>query len=390
MSISLNYYLDNAISKHKLDKIQSAGNKDEKEQLKKDISSPKQIFLYVRVSNERIKISVRRKVTQRQWDSDKQRVNARLYKMGVVELNSYLQNIELRVTKEHETLLPKSSITKNKIKTILDELNNVKKPVTKVFFDFMEDWIKDSKNKIYRKTGKTIGANQLRDYRNTLGVIKDFSTSWNPIINFSDISNEFYNAFHDLTINLKGKSPNTFGKYIKHLKIFMKWAEDKGHITDTTYRSFEVPNNYKTEEIIALNSQELLRLRDISFSNRITKSQLSQIISDDFRRSLTKEKFNAHLRNPEITRDYFVGMCSSGAHISDFYDLKMSDIKKGDKHNYLEYVRSKTGEKCTGIFYKNEKYFALPLIFKKYYNPEYDTIFPRFSQINKYLKYLQE
>jgi len=52
MSISLNYYLDKAISNDKLNTILSGEKQSDKKQVKLDLAIPRQIFLYARVSNQ--------------------------------------------------------------------------------------------------------------------------------------------------------------------------------------------------------------------------------------------------------------------------------------------------------------------------------------------------
>jgi len=95
MGFSVNLYLDGSISEKRIREIENSADR----KLQKDVrelieEKPLQIFLYLREKGKHaLKKYVERKVTQKQWDNQKQRVNPKYYKGGSIEFNTYLSNV---------------------------------------------------------------------------------------------------------------------------------------------------------------------------------------------------------------------------------------------------------------------------------------------------------
>jgi|GEM_PF-6303799 len=121
MAYSLNFYLDNALSKEKLSILKNDSREVQRD-IQKILSERRlQIFLYLRSSGKTLKVYTERKCTQKQWDFERQKVNPNYFKSGSVELNKYIETVSYEVGKKFEETNNKGSlITKDQVKEIIE------------------------------------------------------------------------------------------------------------------------------------------------------------------------------------------------------------------------------------------------------------------------------
>lgn len=139
------------------------------------------------------------------------------------------------------------------------------------------------------------------------------------ILNFEDITIDFYNSF--LTFfNDKGYSPNTIGRHIKNLKVLMRQSKDEGLHNSSEFqrKGFEVITS-KVENIY-LSEDELKRMFDLDLSGN---------------------------RQQEIARDVFLCGCYTAQRFSDYSKINKSNIRVIDGRKYIDLIQQKTGERCT-------------------------------------------
>ena len=269
------------------------------------------IFLIFRYGQDRIKLSTCEKINPRLWNSSDHRAKEiKPLKTELQNLNTRLSNIETSVMNT-----ARDHITKNG-KVIWDELTEELKPILKpgtiktakkhTFLSAIQEYI-DTTNK---KPG-TIGSykttkKELTEYQNTINK-KD--------LYFEDIDLDFYESFMNYMLTVKKYAPNTIGKHIKQIKVFMNYGLDRGYTQNRSHlhRKFRKPE--ETADTIYLNDNDLLTLYNLD-------------LSED--------------KKHDRVRDLFLIGCYTGLRFSDLSQLTPDKfIKDGTQ---LKVKTIKTGE----------------------------------------------
>jgi integrase len=319
MGYSINYYLDNAISRNAQKAIKNSKNKDI---INRIDEKPLQIFIYLRYSGKTIKAYTERRCTQKEWDSHKQRVNPRYFKSGSTMLNSYLDRIHNRISSLYEENLKlEIPTTKEHIKEIIYKANlkDVNRLSNHNFKDIFQEFITQSELKKQYNT--------IKSYHTCIKHLKRFSESKNIPLNFQNIDLSFESRLREYFIKEVGLTNNTIAKYIKILKVFLSYCTDMGYNTKMDFKKFDVSE--KPGEIYILTSEELMRMYYYNFKNE----RLAQV------------------------RDVFCFGCFTSARFGEIENLKWEDIKE-DTIQFYESKKKETKIIPLNVFSKNilEKY----------------------------------
>lgn len=137
-------------------------------------------------------------------------------------------------------------------------------------------------------------------------------------LDFEHINIDFYDEFVRWFI-LKGYSPNTIGRHVKHLKVLMRIARNEGlhHNDEFTRRKFksmkaEVQNIYLTE-------RELKALYDLDLSDK------------------------PHF---QLVRDVFLVGCYTAQRYGDYSRIRAEMIRKLENgRKVIDLIQQKTGER---------------------------------------------
>jgi integrase len=134
--------------------------------------------------------------------------------------------------------------------------------VFKDFLSFIDDYIAQChEGLILNGKGIKLSPGTIRNYGMTQVILKKYSADKHTKLKFESIDMDFYNDFVKYlneSIHSRGKyKPNVIGKFVKHIKMFMKSAHENGYTQNNEFakREFKV---YKEEiETIYLGENEL-------------------------------------------------------------------------------------------------------------------------------------
>jgi len=88
------------------------------------------------------------------------------------------------------------------------------------------------------RKGKTYRENTIKSYEGTLALLREYMGDRKlGDITFEDVTMDFYHDLKDYMFGVASFSLNYFGKVVKHIKLFMKEAEEEKMHTSTVYRS---------------------------------------------------------------------------------------------------------------------------------------------------------
>ena len=314
------------------------------------------IFLVYRYKQDRIKLSTGEKITPKLWNStDCRAKEIKPLKTELQNLNTRLSTIETRVMNT-----ARDHITKNG-RVILDQLTEELRPILKpgaiktiqkhTFLSAVQEYIAKTNKKPLT----------MVSYNNTLNVLTDYQNTLKKAISLDDINMDFYEDFIKYLQTVKreiketiltGYTPNTIGRHIKQIKVFMNYANDKGYTTNQghKHRNFHKPE--ETADTIYLNDNDLLTLYELDLSEN---------------------------KKLDRVRDLFLIGCYTGLRFSDLSQLTPDKFIKGGTQ--LKVKTIKTGE--TVII---PLHWTIKEILKKY---DGETPRPISNQkMNEYLKKL--
>ncbi len=288
--------------------------KDSIKDLKKSPKKESLIFLHFSYGGKRLKYSTGYKSCYSDWNFEKQRIKTT--KAGILnadEVNEFLSNLEVFINKQFSRLIAEGKeIDKAILRELLNQFTNKNNEVTKVSdFSFLQ-----YTEYFFQLKEKEIKAVTLRSYKQTVRLLKEYSSNNNEELNFLKFDKRFYNNF---THYLKKNSYrlNTIGKHIGNLKSILRSAELDG---------IKVNRRYKE--------------RDFKAKSELTKAIYLDTIEIE---SLRKKDLSKY-KDLERARDIFLIGYYTGQRVSDYNGLTRDDIVNIDGVEYFEIKQRKTGK----------------------------------------------
>ena len=217
----------------------------------------------------------------------------------------------------------------NKIQALLKEdiaiyFGKYSETTTKklTFYLFCQKFIEQSRNRVVEKTGRPISKRTIKEYERTIKLLKDFEKIEKYFISFQTINLDFYFAFKNYLERLDF-SPNTIGKFIKQIKVFMNAATEEGLNSNLSFKNKRFIKTTSKSDQIYLNTDELSKIINLDLTN------------------------NLKLQN---ARDLFIVGAYTGLRVSDYNGLTKENIKTiGEKRFFTLTVK------------KTDKYLPIPL-----------------------------
>jgi integrase len=270
-----------------------------------DITKPQKIYIRYRMGRKiDFNASTGANVLVENWDFEKQRVKNRSHVTDRHEINTLLSNLtKYFETFESQNLKDGFTPTYETVKKYFDlfftepEQKTDNRPIT--FFEFVDNYINDAKTKPNPITKKPLSKNTIKDYVLTRNVLKEFNDTFRKF-NFINIDSDWYDDFTKWCDN-KGFKDNYKGKHIKTLKTFLNNALEN-EITDNRNHQKRAFSVFKEDtDAIYLNIDELRQMWELDLNNDPIK---------------------------ERARDLFLIGCFTGLRVSDYNNLKPSNIKE--------------------------------------------------------------
>jgi integrase len=273
------------------------------------------VNIVLRWNGERLVYPSKERIDPKNWSIKSQRAKSghKGYSDFNMSLTNYATDIEkvFRLVCEDLERTP----TRNELRYELDKsLNRNSENRMPTFFEFIEQFIKESKVRVNPVNGTTIATNTIKKYVTTFNHLKEFATSKRVKIDFPAIDLTFYDRFSSYLTVKKGLAMNSVGKYIQTLKTFLRAADEAGCPVNLVYRSkrFRTPTEL-TDKVY------------------LTRSELDELYALDLKDNKRLDK----------VRDLFLIGAKTGLRFSDFLNLKPENIEGSN----LKVRSQKTGVK---------------------------------------------
>ncbi len=307
--ITINYYLKGAISDKNIEERQKAKDSS----LNKILGKPLQVYLTLSGLGKRIQIYTKKRVSQYEWDKEKQLVDSRKNKINGTELNDwfilYKQSV-LKQSSANENIGKTTTI--NDLRNIMNSITpNGTKKTTESFQDHFDNFLREHKtSEGHSKKSKTI-----QKYNTLLTHLEAFAKKKNIQLQLEAFDNTFLSSFKDHLVKELELGDNTVAKYIKASKTFIRFHINIGLIKPFNYT--DIKSVEKEGEIYIIDLKQLVQLQNFKLNNK----------------------------RLEQCRDIFCFQCWTGQRYSDIETIKTEDLKVNDKGEKIwDFHTVKTGE----------------------------------------------
>ena len=318
-------------------------------------------------------IALKLKMPVKEWSADMQlpkkytdeRPVKELGGMSYAELAYKLQAIrrELSAMEEYDTLNVFEA--KESIRRIMNDeyVKKVEKVQTEeeenagrvTLIQFITSFIEqcESGERLKQKSMKAITPGTIKTYKGTLKQLEAYARKRHKVIDFDDITMDFYEDWRrfflekkDAEGNPKPYSPNTIGKHIKNLKIFLYAAKDMHLTTRTDFESPRFSAESKDVENVYLTEERVQEMYETDFEDPETIERLMALAPDDEERKAMRDQLVR--RTPKLlneAKDIFVVGCLTGQRVSDYKRIEASMIRTlSDDKEYIYIQQTKTGK----------------------------------------------
>ena len=227
----------------------------------------------------------------------------------------------------------KGDLSKEWLSAKVDQYFNIKQEDDDTLNSYLAKFIQDAKSGNRKgKGGLNFAPGTIRTYEGFKRILneyqgiyteerieefkkKDNALRHRRIIDFEDISIDFYNDFVAFLSN-EGYQVNTIGRFIKALKYIMgKALSEKKH-----------SNRQFLEGAFSGFSED-------SHAIYLTTGEVEKIYKHDLKA----------FPRMELARDAFIVLCETALRISDYKQIDIS-IKERDKKKYIHIYQTKTGD----------------------------------------------
>jgi len=266
------------------------------------------IVLFFRYDNQLLKYSTGFKVLKSNWNEKKQTVRNVLSVEDPETINKGLDLVQKRVQNAYNELINegyKGNIDNSLLRSKLAEKSSKKAAASPYITNYLEEFIRAAPTRIVLKqNGETdvLKKNTIKQYYNTLNVLKEFENFNDSKFKFKDLCLSFHKDFIGYLSAEKALAKSTIGTRVKILKTLARNAKNDGlEVNEQVFsREFFKPNNQSIDTY--LNESEVQRIFDIDLTD-----------------------------NPKLdrVRDLFIIGLWTGLRISDFSKIKMENLKDG-------------------------------------------------------------
>ena len=330
--------------------------------------------LYVYIKNRQLGlngyIGLKIKIPTKEWNADMQlpkkladvRPVQDLGGMSYQELGNKLLAIKKELSAMEDCKVLNMNEAKDTIIRILNEtyINKVEEQkeaeaqrqaeASKVtLISWIDTFIRqcETGERLKRKSTRTITEGTIRSYRGTLAQIQAYQEDRHKIIDFDDVTLDFYDDWRRFFLAKKDKngnprpySPNTIGRHVKNLKIFLYAAKDMKLTTNTEFESSRFSADSQDVENVYLTEDRVQQMYETDFEDPNTIERLMKLAPDDEERNVMKDQITR--RTPRIlneAKDIFTVGCLTGQRVSDYKRINETmyrTLSDGNEYIYLQ------------------------------------------------------
>jgi Phage integrase SAM-like domain len=270
--------------------------------------------------------------------------------------------------------------------TPADELPPLPAVATKprTLLEYMSDWCDFMEAKVSLRSGTGLSRTYRRRLRHLSEELAEFSRVKKYPLSFQSMDMHFYDKFQDYQLTVLGNKVNTFSGYIKNIKNFLYWCEERDLPTTGKFHRWATPEQYVGADF--LTAAELRRWAELDLSTPAVTAYLTEHfppVATTTGRGRPALQVSDHQQRLGYARDKFLQCCYTGLRISD------AD-RMGPQHIQGELIKmatGKTGIVCLIPFLDDDVFRPVALV-EQYAGWGLPTCLPYAPKLDDYLPHL--
>ena len=214
------------------------------------------------------------------------------------------------------------------------------------FKGFVRKFIEEceSGERLKRRSTRKVTASTIKNYKGTLAQIEAFEAAKHRQLNWEHITMDFYDEWKRFFLR-KGYSPNTIGRHVKNLKIWLYAAKDMGLTKTTDFESARFAADHEDVDNVYLTEERIQQLYEFAPTNaEMVKALIEQAPKRDQKRLEQLTCREDARRNLEKAKDIFVVGCLTGQRVSDYKRIKddmIQLLRDGNEYLYLQQEKTR-------------------------------------------------
>lgn len=293
----------------------------------KNANYPVWIYCYITYQNKKVTHYTDKKIEPKYWNLERQEVrkshtNSAELNFWLKDIRTFVAKLELEWSKKHSSsgkvpIIPqtylKENLNKFFTKTTKEEREEYNQ---KSFWGYYLQFITRMNNgtRVHLSKGTPMAPKTIFQFENLKRHLENYQKTKKTKIEFDNIDLAFYNEFVEYLTTKLNLAPNTIGKLITNLKVFLREAFDEGVTTNNIFANRRFRSNSSLAETIYL-----------------TPLEIKEILNLDLKSNLKLDR----------VRDMFIIGCFTGLRFSDIINIKPEHINDG----MIEITQVKTKER---------------------------------------------
>lgn len=284
------------------------------------------LFVTVVYNCKRIRVHSNKSLHPKDWNTETQKARQSLtgyssFNKWLKDVDAFISQIEIDWINQHskQSVIPLLPIghLKEKLRKYLSKENKEEreKNLKTSFWGNYETFLFRMKNgtRVHLEKGTPMAPKTIFQFENLQRHLQNFEKKTSFKIEFENIDMNFYKKFVDyLTIKLV-LSPNTIGKLITNLKVYMRESLEDGLTTNNTFTHRKFKSINSKSDTVYLTTDEIKALQQLDLSKQ---------------------------PRYERVRDMFVVGCYTALRHSDLSKIKPDNIENG----MIDMIQTKTGK----------------------------------------------
>lgn len=220
---------------------------------------------------------------------------------------------------------------------------------------WIEEYIRqcESGERLKQKSAKAITPGTIKSYKTTKAQLEAYQEKRHKLMDFDDVTLDFYDDWRrfflektDKKGNKRPYSPNTIGKHVKNLKIFLYAAKEMKLTTRDDFENGRFSADSVDVENVYLTDERVQEMYETDFEDDKTIERLLRLAPDDAERDYMRDQLTR--RTPQLlneAKDIFTVGCLTGQRVSDYKRINEDMYRTlSDDNDYIYLQQDKTGK----------------------------------------------
>lgn len=281
-------------------------------------------------------------------------LNGKSYK----DLTELLQKIKTRLSALEDSNALTVDVAKSTVNAAMNEelIREIKQTAQvkasdskPTFTQFVSTYIHECETgeRLKKKSTKKIKDASLKSYRGLLALLKDYEKVRHCIIDWDDLSFDFYDDFKRFLID-KNYKPNTIARNIKDMKTVLYAAKDMHYTTRDDFMSRKWSADREEVDNVYITSERIHQLMVFDMSDyQAMKGRAEKFAKDEEEKRSLVHALQRDIYREKLTeaRDIFIMGCLTGQRVSDYKRINSDMIETiiGER-KFLHIKQEKTGK----------------------------------------------